>query len=403
MKTVVVLGDGMSDHPVPELGGRTPLMAATKPAMDEIARKGATGRFKTIGEGMSTGSAVANLSVLGYDPAVDYSGRGVLEAASLGIPIAGDDLVFRVNLITIAEGRIASHSAGHITSGEAEELIRFLRDPISGLGIRLYPGLSYRHIGVLAGGDSRLACVEPHDHIGEAADDCLVRPLHPDAAPTADRLNRMIRESRRLLADHDVNLRRIREGRPPANSLWPWSPGKKPAMASFTSKYGLKAAVIAAVDLIKGIGMLGGMDVVNVPGATGLYDTHYEGKADACLDALRTHDFVCVHVEAADEAGHERNLALKIRCIEDLDRRCVRRILDGLRSSGTQAVVAVLPDHPTPVTLGAHARDPVPVAVWDPRVPPDTVDRYDEESVKSGGLGLLEGRAFMETVLGMRR
>jgi 2,3-bisphosphoglycerate-independent phosphoglycerate mutase len=399
MKAVVILGDGMADYPVPELDGMTPLMAAAAPSMDWIAKNGRTGLFRTIGPSKPTGSAVANLSVLGYDPDKDYRGRGVLEAASLGLAVNDGDMVFRVNLINISDGKIASHSSGHISNEEAGVLIRDLAGPVGELGIRLHQGLGYRHIGILPGGDDRLVCTEPHDHIGERALDRMVRPGHPDAKPTADLLNRMVLESQAVLENHPVNLKRAASGRPKANSLWPWSPGKKPSMRSFESKYGVRGAVVCAVDLIKGIAVYAGMDVVSVAGATGLYDTNYEGKADACLEALRTRDFVYVHVEAADEAGHDRDLGLKIRCIEDLDRRCIRRILEGLKARGTKAVVAVLPDHPTPVTLGAHVRDPVPVAVWDPRVPPDGVDRFDEESVKAGILGMMEGSAFIETVL----
>jgi 2,3-bisphosphoglycerate-independent phosphoglycerate mutase len=400
MKAVVILGDGMADYPVPALGGKTPLMAASKPAMDRIAKNGRNGLFRTIGPGLSTGSAVANLSVLGYNPAVDYSGRGVLEAASLGIPLAGDDLVLRVNLIHIADGRLSSHSAGHISNEEAGILIKDLSGPCEALGIRLYQGLSYRHIAVLKRGDDRLECTEPHDHVGEPALERMVRPLHPDAAATADLLNRMILDSQSMLADHPVNRKRVASGKPPANSLWPWSPGRKPLMRSFKSMYGASGAVISAVDLIKGIAVNSGMDAVPVEGATGLFDTNYEGKADACLEALKTHDFVYVHVEAPDEAGHDRNLPLKIRCIEDLDRRCIGRILEGLGRLRIDAVVAVLPDHPTPVSTGSHIADPVPVAVWDPRLKPDGVERFDEESAKSGALGLMEGNAFIKTVLG---
>jgi 2,3-bisphosphoglycerate-independent phosphoglycerate mutase len=400
VKAVVILGDGMADYPVPELGGQTPLMAAATPAMDRIAKNGRNGLFRTIGPGMSTGSAVANLSVLGYDPAVDYTGRGVLEAASLGIPLNGEDLVLRVNLIHVADGKLSSHSAGHITNEEAGALIADLAAPCRALGIRLHQGLSYRHLAVLKGGDERLECAEPHDHIGEAALDLMVRPLHPDAKATADLLNRMILVSQGILENHPVNQKRKASGKPPANSLWPWSPGRKPFMESFQSKYGVSGAVISAVDLIKGIAVNSGMDAISVEGATGLYDTNYEGKADACLHALKTHDFVYVHVEAPDEAGHDRNLPLKIRCIEDLDLRCVGRILDGLRRGRIDAVVAVLPDHPTPVGTGSHARDPVPAAVWDPRLKPDAVERFDEESAKSGVLGIMEGGAFIKTVLG---
>jgi 2,3-bisphosphoglycerate-independent phosphoglycerate mutase len=403
MKAVVILGDGMADYPVPELGGKTPLMAAATPAMDWLAGHGRNGLFRTIGPGMSNGSAVANLTVLGYDPAVDYTGRGVLEAASLGIALRDDDLVLRVNLICIADGKLSSHSAGHISNGEAEILIGDLSPRCGEMGIRLFRGLGYRHLAVIRGGDDRLGCTEPHDHIGEPAAGRMVKPLHPDAKDTADLLNRMILESRSFLEDHPVNRGRAAAGKPKANSLWPWSPGKKPSMQSFKSKYGASGAVISAVDLIKGIAIHAGMDVIRVEGATGLYDTDYEGKADACLEALKTHDFVYVHVEAADEAGHDRDLRLKMRCIEDLDRRCVGRILEGLKRAETKAVVAVLPDHPTPVRLGSHVSDPVPVAVWDPRLSPDGVTRFDEESAGSGALGLMEGQTFIRIVLGANR
>jgi 2,3-bisphosphoglycerate-independent phosphoglycerate mutase len=403
MKAVVILGDGMSDYPVPELGNRTPLMAASTPEMDWIAKYGRNGLFRTIGPGMSTGSAVANLTVLGYDPAVDYRGRGVLEAASLGIPLEDDDLVLRVNLIHIADGRLASHSAGHISNEEAGVLIENLSARCKPLGIRLYQGLGYRHIAVLKGGDDRLECTEPHDHIGESAAELMVRPLHPDAKATSDLLNRMVLESQAFLGHHPVNRQRVASGKLSANSLWPWSPGRKPSMPSFKSKYGAAGAVISAGDLVKGIAIHAGMDVVRVEGATGLYDTDYEGKADACLEALKTHDFVYVHVEAADEAGHDRDLGLKIRCIEDLDRRCIKRILDGLKRERMDSVVAVLPDHPTPVLLGSHVADPVPVAVWDPRLSPDGVERFDENSAGTGALGIMEGQAFIKTVLGINR
>jgi 2,3-bisphosphoglycerate-independent phosphoglycerate mutase len=403
MKAVVILGDGMADYPVAELGGKTPLMASATPAMDWLAEHGRNGLFRTIGPGMSNGSAVANLTVLGYDPAVDYTGRGVLEAASLGIALGDDDLVLRVNLIHIADGKLASHSAGHISNGEAEILIRDLSPRFEKMGIRLFRGLGYRHIAVIRGGDDRLECTEPHDHIGEPAASRMVKPAHSGAKTTADLLNRMILESRDILEGHPVNRSRAASGKQTANSLWPWSPGKKPSMQSFKSRYGASGAVISAVDLIKGIAIHAGMDVIRVEGATGLYDTDYEGKADACLDALKTHDFVYVHVEAADEAGHDRDLRLKMRCIEDLDSRCVRRILENIRRDGTESVVAVLPDHPTPVQLGSHVSDPVPVAVWDPRLSADGVKRFDEDSARTGGLGLLEGRAFIKTVLGINQ
>jgi 2,3-bisphosphoglycerate-independent phosphoglycerate mutase len=402
MKTIVVIGDGMADDPVPELGGRTPLMVARKPAMDRVAREGRTGLLRTIEPDMPTGSAVANLSVLGYDPRETFHGRGVLEAASLGVRLADTDMASRVNLICVEDSRIRSHSAGHICDAEAHRLIGDLSDHFCDLPVKLVPGLSYRHVLVVPGGDPRLECAPPHDHVGEPVQDLLVRPRYPEAQPTADLLNRLILESQAFLRDHPINRRRIAEGRQPANSLWPWSPGTRPQMKTFRERFGLTGAVITAVDLIKGLGIYAGLDVIEVEGATGLYDTNYEGKADGCLRALEEHDFVYVHVEAADEAGHAQDHELKVRCIEDLDRRLLRRVLDGLEARGMGAVVAVLPDHPTPVAHGKHVRDPVPVAIRDPRRAPDAVDRFDEESVRAGELGYLRGAEFIEMVVGSK-
>ncbi|MBN1812787.1 MAG: cofactor-independent phosphoglycerate mutase [Anaerolineae bacterium] len=399
MKTIVIIGDGMADYPVPELDGKTPLMAAETPAMDRIAREGRTGTFQTIESGMPTGSAVANLSVMGYNPRTDFQGRGVLEAASLGVTLAPTDMAARINLICVEDGKVRSHSAGHITNAEAHQLIRDLNIHFHDLPITLVPGLSYRHVLVAPDGHPGVECAPPHDHVGERVQDLLVTPRHPQAGPTADLLNRIILESQGFLRDHPINQQRVAEGKQAANSLWPWSPGVRPQMATFQERFGISGAVITAVDLIKGLGIYAGLDVIEVEGATGLYDTNYEGKADACLGALSDHDFVYVHVEAADEAGHEQDLALKIRCIEDLDRRLVQRVLDGLKARKIEAVVAVLPDHPTPIAHGKHVRDPVPVAVRDPRKLPDTVERFDEESVKAGKLGHMHGAEFIRTVV----
>lgn len=403
LKTLIILGDGMADFPIPALGGRTPLMVAATPAMDRLAREGRTGQFLTVEDDLPPGSEIANLTVLGYDPRRVYQGRGVLEAASLGVTLAPDDVALRVNLICVEAGRIRSHSAGHISNEEAHALIRDLQAHFAAWPIRLTPGLSYRHLLVVPGGDPRLECAPPHDHVGAAVADRLVKPLAPEAAATADLLNRLIAASQAFLATHPVNVARSAAGKEPANALWPWSPGRKPQMATFQERFGVRGAVITAVDLIKGLGIYAGMDVIPVEGATGLYDTNYEGKADAALAALETYDFVYVHVEAPDEAGHARDLALKIRCIEDLDRRLIQRALAGLGSRLEETIVAVLPDHPTPVATGTHVHGAVPVAIRDPRYAPDAVSRYDEESVKAGALGLLRGADFIERVVESRR
>ncbi len=401
MKYIVILGDGMADYPIPDLNHRTPLMVADKPAMDTIARFGRAGQLKTIPDDMPTGSAVANLSVLGYDPKTTFQGRGVLEAASLGVQLSDNDLALRVNLICIDEGKIKSHSSGHITNEEAGCLINDLRDYFKTWNLKFTQGLSYRHLLVYPGGNPDIDCTPPHDHLGEEFESLLVRPLRPEARETTELLNKMIRASQSFLMDHPVNRKRMAQGKLPANSLWPWSPGKRPQMETFRQRFGIRGAAISAVDLIKGLAIYAGLDVIPVEGATGLYDTNYEGKADGCLRALEDHDFVYVHVEAPDEAGHDRNIKLKIRCIEDLDRRLIQRILKGLGKWKDQTVVAVLPDHPTPIVSGAHVRDPVPVAIWGPRAKPDAVQNFDEESVKGGVLGLLHGDEFIRKVFGV--
>jgi 2,3-bisphosphoglycerate-independent phosphoglycerate mutase len=403
MKYIIFLGDGMADYPVPELDGKTPLMVAKKPGMDRIAREGRTGLFRTIGPDMLTGSAIANLSVLGYNANELFhgtEGRGVLEAASLGIDLDENDLALRVNLICIENGKIRSHSAGHISTEEARTLIQAAQSHFSSWNLRLYPGLSYRHVLILPGGEFRLECFPPHDHVGTSWRVLAIKPMTPQGKETADLLNRLVEESQSFLENHPVNQKRREDGRQPANSLWPWAPGKKPRMKTLQERFGISGAAITAVDLVKGLAIYAGMKPITVPGATGLYDTNYEGKADAALRALEEADFVYIHVEAPDEAGHERNLSLKIRCIEDLDRRLIQRVLEGLEKKGWESTVAVLPDHPTPIAYGNHTREPVPVAIRFPNLKGDSVTCFDEESVKNGSLGLMAGSGFIETFFG---
>ncbi|MBD3220858.1 cofactor-independent phosphoglycerate mutase [bacterium] len=407
MKSLIILGDGMSDHPVTALGGKTPLQVAEKPHIDRIAREGVCGRFATIPPGQPNGSAVANLSVLGYDPAVCFSGRGTLEAASIGVDLAPDDVALRCNLMCIDDqGRIRNHSAGHIPTDESRVLIRDLQAELGGRGdqpIAFHTGVSFRHLMVLEGGwaSDQVACAPPHDHVGDREADLLPRAKSDEAEATAARLREVHQAARALLAEHPVNRDRIGRGLDPANSIWVWSPGKRPTMQTFDQLHGKSGAVISAVDLIQGLGIYAGLEKIVVPGATGLHDTNYEGKAEHALDALERHDFVYVHVEATDEAGHERDLDLKIRCIEYLDRRLTRIILEGIEARGIEATVAVLPDHPTPVETGAHASDPVPVAIWRPGEAPDAVEVYDEDAVTGGALGLLRGDQFIRRVLGV--
>ncbi len=419
MKAIVIIGDGMSDVPIARLQGRTPLMVARKPHIDRVAREGRVGRLRTIGATGPADSAVANLAVLGYGAEAAKEGRAVLEAASMGVDIGPQDVALRCNLVCLegpaADRRIRNHSAGHIATEEAAALIADLDAALGGgrgpQPARFHPGVSYRHLLVLTGGwaSAAIACAPPHDNVGGRAADLLPRAL-PDqdaaaseqAARTAERLVALHLRAAEILADHPVNRRRRAAGQDEANSIWTWSPGRRPRLETMQELYGVRGAVISAVDLIKGLGVYAGLDVIRVEGATGLHDTNYEGKAAACLAALADHDFVYVHVEATDEAAHARDLELKIRCIEYLDERLVRPLLAGLDEQGLAATVAILPDHPTPVETGQHGREPVPVAIRRPGEAPDAVAGYDEEQATRGSLGLLEGDAFIRLVLGRR-
>lgn len=306
----------------------------------------------------------------------------------------------RCNLICIEDGKIKNHSAGHISDEEAAELIAFLQKELGGGDANFFAGVSYRHLLKLKGGDKRLNCTPPHDVPGKPFEPLLVKPAAAEAAKTAERINELIRASQRLLPQHPVNLKRVSEGKDPANSIWPWSPGYRPAMRTMREMYGIrKGAVISAVDLIRGIGTYAGLEVLRVPGATGLYDTNYEGKARAALDALRANDFVYVHVEASDEAGHEGDAALKVRTIENLDNRLVRIIYEETRAWREPVAIAVLPDHPTPCAVRTHTADPVPFLIHKPGQTPDAVTRFDEESVRDGKYGILERDQFIREFL----
>jgi 2,3-bisphosphoglycerate-independent phosphoglycerate mutase len=406
MKSVIVLGDGMSDHPVAKLGGKTPLMVANKPHIDRIAKMGVTGRFVTVPEGQPSGSAVANLSVLGYEPAVCFSGRGVLEAASMKVDLGVGDVAMRCNLLCIdSQGKIKNHSAGHISTGEAAQLIRDLDEKLGGAvgdrPVKFHPGVSFKHLLVLPGGwaSKDFDCAPPHDHVGELETDLMPWALNDGAVETVDRLIEVHKNAREILTDHPVNRARVDRNLDPANCMWVWSPGSRPSMRTFQELHGVNGAVISAVDLIQGLGVYAGMEKILVEGATGLHDTNYEGKAQAALEALEKYDFVYLHVEATDEASHARDLDLKIRCIEYLDNRIIRPLLAGIEERGLSATVAVLPDHPTPVETGCHASDPVPVAIWRPGAEADSVQGYDEEQVKSGSLGLVEGDRLIRMIL----
>jgi 2,3-bisphosphoglycerate-independent phosphoglycerate mutase len=400
MKYIIILGDGMSDQPEIEHGGLTPLMAAHIPNIDRLAELGRSGLLKTIPEKLHPGSEVANLAVLGYDVEAIFEGRGVIEAASMGVQLEPGDLALRCNLICVANEKIKNHSAGHISTAEAVELISYLDEELGNEKIKFYPGVSYRHLLVIKGGNKSLNCVPPHDVPGTAVIDVLPSASNESGNETAQLLFDLIQKSQQLLKCHPVNIRRKMEGKDKANSIWPWSPGYKPAMKTLKQMFGIgSGAVISAVDLIQGIGVYAGLDVIKVEGATGLYNTNYEGKANAALEALKTRDFVYLHIEASDEAGHEGDYDLKVRTIEYLDSRVVKTIAEGIAKMDEPVAIAILPDHPTPWKLKTHTRDAVPFLIWYPGIQADEVDKYDELSAKNGSYGVLESHQFMQELL----
>lgn len=393
MKYIVIVGDGMADHPLEELGNKTPLQVAETPNMDTIAREGASGLFKTIPDNMGAGSDIANLSIMGYPPKKYYTGRGPLEAASMGIEIGENDLVFRCNIITEENGRIKDYSAGHISSSEAEELLKAAADAFSDVG-EFYPGISYRHVFILRNGSNELVATPPHDALDGEISRYL---LKPENTPLAAKLNEMMLKSREVLSKHPVNFRRIREGKNPGNMLWLWGQGTRPKMEPLQEKYGVRGAVVSAVDVIKGLGRYTGMEILEVEGATGYYDTNYEGKARTALKALEDKDYVYVHVEAIDEASHAGDLEMKIKALEDFDRRLVGEILDGLPGLDRPAAVGLLPDHATPISMRTHAKDAVPFAIMGGKK--DATKTFDEAAAKKGLYGLLEEEKFMRSLL----
>lgn len=400
MKYIIVLGDGMADEPLAAYGGKTPLQMADKPAIDSLAQKGRTGLLKTVPDNMHPGSEIANLSVMGYDVASVFEGRGVLEAASIGVNLQENDLALRCNLICLENGNIKNHSAGHISNAEAYELIDFLNKKLGNEMIRFYPGVSYRHLLVIKGGKKQLICTPPHDVPGQPFRPNLVKAEEEHAVATAKLLNYLILRSQALLAEHPVNLKRRLEGKDVANTIWPWSPGYRPQMPTLKELFGIeRSAVISAVDLIQGIGVYAGMDVIKVEGATGLYNTNYEGKAKATIDALRDHDLVYLHVEASDEAGHEGDVELKTRTITYLDQRIVKYLVEETAKMEEPVTIAVLPDHPTPCATKIHTRDAVPFLIYRPGESPDAAEFYDEFEVAKGAYGLLEGREFMDALV----
>ena len=393
----------MADWPVESLEGKTLLQYAHTPYMDMLAAKGRTGMLSTVPDGFHPGSEVANSSILGYDQAEVYEGRGPLEAASIGVDLADDDMAIRCNLICINGDNIKNHSAGHLTTEEADVLIKYLEEQLGTDTVHFYTGIQYRHLLVIKGGNKHLRCVPPHDVPGKPWRPLLVKPEVAEAQATADILNDLILKSQTLLAEHPLNKQRIAEGKDPANSIWPWAGGYRPKMTPLTETYPhiKRGTVITAVDLIKGIGRYAGLRNIEVEGATGLFDTNYEGKAQAAIEALKTDDFVYLHVEASDEAGHEGNLALKLRTIEDLDRRIVGPIFEAVKDWNEPVAIAVLPDHPTPVAHLTHTNDPVPFLIYAPGIESDSVKTFDEVACKEGSYGLLEKDGFIKELMSL--
>ena len=401
MKHIIILGDGMADWPVKSLGDKTLLQYAKTPYMDMLARMGRNGRLQTVADGFHPGSEVANLSVLGYNLPKVYEGRGALEAASIGIDLKPGEMAMRCNLICIDGEVIKNHSSGHISTEEADVLIQYLQEELGSDKVCFHTGVSYRHLLVIKGGNKQLDCTPPHDVPLQPFRPLLVKPLQIEAEDTASLINELILKSQELLKNHPINQKRIADGKDPANSIWPWSPGYRPQMETLSDTFpGIKSgAVISAVDLIRGIGYYAGLRRLEVEGATGLYDTNYENKVAAALDALKKDDFVYLHIEASDEAGHEGDVDLKIKTIENLDSRAVGPIYEAVKDWDEPVAIAVLPDHPTPCELRTHTKDPIPFLIWYPGIEADSVQTYDEVAACEGSYGLLKEDEFMKTFM----
>jgi 2,3-bisphosphoglycerate-independent phosphoglycerate mutase len=389
--------------------------------MDQLAREGRCGRLITVPEGFPPGSEVANTAILGYDLNKVYEGRGPLEAASIGYEMADDDFAIRCNIITLEDGKIITHNGGNLETDDARVLIDYLNEnlakPINEREgcerVKFICGIQYRHLLVIKGGNKHITCAPPHDHPNEEWRPLLVKPEateNTDSAKrlspqeTADLINEMILKSQELLAQHPFNIERAKRGERQANSIWPWSGGYRPSMETLMEQYAAikSGAVISAVDLIQGIGKYAGLRIIKVPGATGLANSNYEGKAQASIEALEKDDFVFVHVEASDEAGHDGDLELKLKTIEYLDQRLIAPIYNKVATWNEPVCIAVLPDHLTPVEQRVHVGQPVPFLIWHRSIEPDSVQQYDEASCVSGSYGLLKLNEFMQAFMAIQ-
>lgn len=416
MKHIIILGDGMADHSVERLDGKTPLQYADTPYMDMLARNGRCGRLITVPDGYNPGSEVANTAIMGYDLDAVYEGRGPLEAASIGYEMSKDEMAIRCNIITLHDGKIKNHHGGHLTTEEARELIDYLNEHLGNERVKFVAGIQYRHLLIIKGGNKHIDCAPPHDYPDQPWQPLLVKPekgyepqmceggcmengiVRMTPQQTADLINDLILKSQPLLESHPINQRRKAEGKLTANSIWPWSGGYRPNMQTIAEQYPQvgSGSVISAVDLIKGIGHYAGLNIVEVEGATGLYNTNYEGKAQAAIKVLRNEDFVFLHVEASDEAGHDGDVDLKVRTIEYLDSRIIAPIYDEVSKWDEPVCIAVLPDHFTPVETRTHVGEPVPFIIYYKGMEPDNVEKYDEQSCVSGSYGMLRLQEFMK-------
>lgn len=405
----------MADLSVERLGGKTLLQYAHKPMMDQLAKEGRCGRLVTVPEGFPPGSEVANTAILGYDLNKVYEGRGPLEAASIGYEMADDDFAIRCNIITIEDGKIITHNGGNLETKDADVLIQYLNEHLGNERVKFITGIQYRHLLVIKGGNKHIVCAPPHDHPNEEWRELLVKPENSENSEysdnsrltpqqTADLINDLILKSQELLAKHPYNLAKAAKGERQANSIWPWSGGYRPSMETLMQQYPeiKSGAVISAVDLIQGIGKYAGLRIIKVPGATGLADTNYEGKAQAAIDALKQDDFVFVHVEASDEAGHDGDLDLKLKTIEYLDQRLIAPIYHEVKDWQEDVCIAVLPDHLTPVEMRIHVGQPVPFLIWHRGIEADEVQQYDEVSCVNGSYGLLKLNEFMQALMAVK-
>ena len=412
MKHIIILGDGMADKAIEKLGGKTPLQFAKTPYMDMLAKMGRTGRLITVPEGYNPGSEVANTAILGYDLDKVYEGRGPLEAASIGYDMKPLDLALRCNIICVREeGTIKTHNGGNLSTEDAGPLIDLLNEKLGSERVKWVKGIQYRHLLIIDGGSKHIVCAPPHDHPNEAWRPLLVQPEkgwenkreegRMTAQETADLLNDLIIKSQDILLNAPLNIKRKAEGKDLANIIWPWSGGYRPAMQTLSEIYpSVKSgAVVSAVDLIRGIGHYAGLDIIEVEGATGLWDTNYEGKTKAALDELKKKDFVFLHVEASDEAGHDGEVDLKVKTIENLDSRMIGPIYEEVKTWDEPVCIAILPDHFTPVELRVHVGEPVPFIIYYPGIEPDDTQVYDEVSCVTGSYGILKLQEFMQTIM----